>query len=256
MSDITKIYDMVSDADTSGVEDLIIAFAYEGFNPEMVWQHMKTIRDKKGIADIEFINDMRAIITLGVMKGNYTHRNAAKISDAGRDKADGLYKKYEMKVGSLGGDKKAIILPRVMSAFPELTTKIVLKAPPRDFGEETAFLPLIMKSPVFPTLIPKDLPQDVIDIFIWLYSLYSGYQTMAISQIGNLNDAIAVQRPYITISFNSHVPYGANRTKMFKAQINELVDAVSKSKDITNGDPPRRRVDARETRDAIVALAP
>jgi len=172
---------MVSDAATTGVEDFLIQFAYEGFNPEMVWAHMKNIIDAKGINDQEFLKDMVAIITLGALKGNYTARNAAKISDAGRTKANALYKKYNMKMGSLGDDRKAIILPRVMSAFPEMTSKIILKSPPRDFGEEMSFLPLIMKSPVFPTLIPKELPQPIIDVFMWLYALYSGHQTVAIS---------------------------------------------------------------------------
>jgi len=245
---------MVSDAATTGVEDFLIQFAYEGFNPEMVWQHMKDVMATKGINDQEFLQDMVALITLGVLKGNYTARNAAKISDSGRKKADALYKKYNLKIGSLAGDKKAIILPRVMSAFPEMTTKIVLKSPPRDFGDETAFLPLVMKSPVFPTLIPKELPQPVIDVFLWLYALYSGYQTMVISQIKNLEDAISVQKPFIVISFNSKVPPRDNRVKMFKAQIEDLTQAVSDAKGLTTGNPPANRVDAKAVRAAINAL--
>lgn len=254
MTDVSKIYDMVSDAATTGVEDFLIQFAYEGFNPEMVWTHMKKIMDAKGISDQEFIKDMIAIITLGALKGNYTARNAAKISDAGRTKANALYKKYDMKMGSLGDERKAIILPRVMSAFPEMTSKIILKSPPRDFGEEMSFLPLIMKSPVFPTLIPKELPQPIIDVFLWLYALYSGYQTITISQIKDLTKAISVQKPYIVISFNSKVPPRANRVKMFKSQIEELVQAISEAKNIVIGDPPVDRPDAKEVRTAINAL--
>jgi len=42
---------------------------------------------------------------------------------------------------------------------------------------------------------------------------------------------------------------------MFKAQIEDLVQAVSDSKNITEGDPPAIRPDAKEVRSAINALS-
>lgn len=251
MTTATSVYSLVSAANTTGIEEFTTLFAYEGFNPEMVHAHFARIMAAKGISDTEFVGDMRALITLGAMKGNYTLKNAGKISESGRAKADGLYKKYELKQGSLGDNKKAIILPRVLSAFPELTTKVILKVPPRDFGSHTASLPKFMKNPVFPSLVPKTLDNKVARTLLWLYTVYSAEQSLVISQQKNLNDAYSAQKEYVTIAFNSSVPPEATRIDMFKAQVDDLTQAVSNMKDLALGDVPKDKVGAQETRSAI-----
>lgn len=254
MTTASLVYNMVSAADTAGVEDFSTLFAYEGFNPEMIHEHFAKLIDSKGISHPEFLNDMRALITLGAMKGNYTLRNAGKISDAGRAKADSLYKKYEMKQGPLGGDKKAIILPRVLSAFPELTTKVILKVPARDFGTYTVRLPKIMKNPVFPALVPKTLDTHTAQTFLWLYTVYSAEQSLVISQVSDFNVAFSAQSQFVTIAFNSSVPTETARIAMFKTQIEDLVQAISDHKDLVQGTVPAGRVDARKARADITAL--
>jgi hypothetical protein len=254
MSSAGSVYSMISAADTSGVEEFTLLFAYEGFNPEMVHEHFSRIMNDKGISATEFVNDMRGLITLGAMKGNYTIRNAGKISESGRNKADALYKKYELKQGSLAGDKKAIILPRVLSAFPELTTKVIMKVPPRDFGTKTTKLPKFMKNPVFPALIPKSLESKTRQTLLWLYSVYSSEQSLIISTEKDFATAYGVQSQFVTIAFNSSVPPEATRIAMVKAQIEELVQAVSDYKDMTEGQAPTPRIGAAEVRLAINSL--
>nr|WNA11491.1 nucleocapsid protein [Valsa mali negative-strand RNA virus 1] len=256
MASAESVYVLVSSADTAGVEEFTTLFAYEGFNPEMVHAHFAKIMQAKSISQDEFLGDMRALITLGVLKGNYTLRNAGKISEAGRNKADSLYKKYEMKVGPLGGDKKAIILPRVLSAFPELTTKIIMRVPPRDFGTRTTKLPNFMKNPVFPSLVPKSLNSSTARTLLWLYTVYSADQSLAISQEKDFNNAFAVQKQFVTIAFNSSVPKEHVRISMFKAQIEEIVQAVSSHKGLSDGEVPSDRDDAAGTRAAIEGLNP
>jgi hypothetical protein len=219
----THIYNMVSGADTSGIEEFSTLFAYEGFNPEMIHAHFAKIKETKGISDMEFIGDMRAMITLGAMKGNYTLKNAGKISEAGRAKADSLFKKYEMKQGALAGDKKAIILPRVLSAFPELTTKVILKLPPRDFGVRTGFLPKIFKNPVFPSLVPKTLSGPVAQCLLWIYTMYSADQSIVISQEKDTTVAFSVQKQFVTIAFNSTVPTESTRISMIVPLIEDMI---------------------------------
>ncbi|QVL22809.1 nucleocapsid, partial [Wardell virus] len=238
-------YTMISSADTTGVEEFSTLFAYEGFNPEMIHEHFAKVITEKGIGESEFVADMRALITLGAMKGNYTMKNAGKISEAGRTKADGLYKKYNMKQGSLGGDKKAIILPRVLSAFPELTTKVILRTPPRDFGTKTTRLPKFIKNPVFPSLIPKSANGDVVKTLLWLYTVYSAEQSLVISQEKNFDAAFSAQKQFVTIAFNSTVPDEVTRIRMCKAALDEIVQAVSDFKDLTDGEVPPGRADAR-----------
>ncbi|ASU47550.1 nucleocapsid [Laurel Lake virus] len=254
MTSALSVYTMISAADTTGVEEFSTLFAYEGFNPEMIHSHFAKIMTEKGIGEMEFVNDMRALITLGAMKGNYTMKNAGKISEAGRTKADGLYKKYNMKQGSLGGDKKAVILPRVLSAFPELTTKVVLRTPPRDFGTRTTRLPKYIKNPVFPSLVPKTLQGDVAKTFLWLYTVYSAEQSLVISQEKDFNAAFTAQKQFVTIAFNSSVPDETTRIGMFKAKLEDLVQAISDFKDFTDGEVPTNRSDARVARDAITTL--
>jgi hypothetical protein len=255
MSSAASVYSMISSADTAGVEGFTLLFAYEGFNPEMVHAHFSKIMNEKGISDTEFVNDMRALITLGAMKGNYTLRNAGKISESGRNKADALYKKYELKQGSLAGDKKAIILPRVLSAFPELTTKVIMRVPPRDFGTKTTKLPKFMKNPVFPALIPKSLDSDARQTLLWLYTVYSSEQSLIISTEKDFNVAYGVQSQFVTIAFNSSVPPETTRISMVKAQIEELVQAVSDHKNLTDGQVPSTKLDAAEFRRALNKLS-
>nr|QYF49531.1 MAG: nucleocapsid [Hubei sediment phenui-like virus 1] len=245
---------MVSTASIDEVGTFVSLFAYEGFNPELVHQHMMMIKNDMGISDNEFVKDMLALVTLGALKGNYTARNAAKISDEGRKKADDLYKRYKMKTGGLGGDKKAIILPRVMAAFPELTTRVIVKSPPRDFGTQTGFLPTIMKNPVFPTLVPQGMETGAAQTLLYLYTVYSADQSVAISQIKDFDACFSTQRSYVTISFNSTVPPEATRISMIKKAKEVLVEAVSKGKSLKVGEPPSMRVDAAAMRKAIDAL--
>lgn len=254
MSSASRTYKLISVADSTGVEAYTLLFAYAGFNPEMVHAHFDKILNDKGIGEAEFIDDMRALITLGALKGNYTLRNAGKISDEGRERADAMYKKYEMKQGSLSGDKKAIILPRVLSAYPELTTKVIMKTPPRDFGLRTSKLPNFMKNPVFASLIPKKLESNARQTLLWLYTVYSADQSLVISAEKDFNIAYGVQSQFVTIAFNSSVPSEEMRTSIFKAALEEIVLAVNNHKDLTDGVVPQPKCSTTEMRAAINKL--
>jgi hypothetical protein len=255
MTTANSVYTMIASADTSGIESFTTLFAYEGFNPEMVHQHFAKIMNDKDISQGEFTNDMRALITLGAMKGNYTMKNAGKISQSGKDKADALYKKYQLKQGSLGNEKKAIILPRVLSAFPELTTKVILRIEDRNFGTLTNKLPKFIKNPVFPALIPKSLDGGSVSTLLWLYSVYSAEQSLVISEVKDLDKAFTAQKGYAVIAFNSSVPPEPTRVKMFKAAVDAIVQAVSDHKDLEVGIVPPNRVGAAEVRSAINSLS-
>jgi len=255
MTTANSVYTMIASADVTGIEQFTTLFAYEGFNPEMVHEHFSRIIADKDISSEEFVNDMRGLITLGAMKGNYTMKNAGKISQAGKDKADALYKKYQLKQGSLGNDKKAIILPRVLSAFPELTTRVIVRVADRDFGPLTNKLPKFIKNPVFPALIPKKLDSGAVSTLLWLYSVYSAEQSLVISEEKDLDKAFTAQKGYAVIAFNSSVPPEPTRVKMFKAAIDEIVQAVSDHKDLTAGIVPSNKVGAAEVRTAISGLS-
>jgi hypothetical protein len=237
-----------------GMEEFITLFAYEGFNPEMVHEHFKKLIARKSISNEQFVNDMRALITLGALKGNYTLRNAGKISEAGRKKADELYKTYELKQGGLSGDKKAITLPRVLSAFPELTTKVIENAPERNFGVQTGPLPRFMKNPEFPAYDPKSMSSKCVETLLYLYTVYSADQSLAISRTKDFNEAFTVQSQFVTIAFNSSVPIESTRIEAFRLKVDEIVLAVLKLSDLKVGKEPHERATAVEVRDEINKL--
>jgi hypothetical protein len=255
MATAETVYNLISSLDTSGIEAFTTLFAYAGFNPEMVHDHFASIVSAKGISDSEFSSDMRALIALGALKGNYTAKNAKKISEEGKTKANSLYRKYDMKQGSLGDNKKAIILPRVLSAFPELTSRVILKVNDRNFGDNTNFLPRIIKNPVFPSLIPKTLEVNVRETLLYLYNVYSANQSLVINpNSGSFDNAFKTQKTYVYIAFNSSVPPEKTRIALFKSQLDEIVQAISSGKDLKVGTPPSNRVDAAQARSAINSI--
>lgn len=252
--DASVVYNLISKSKAGDLSDYFSLFAYEGFNPDMVHKHFASVLADSKISNAEFIDDMRALITLGAMKGNYTMRNAGKISEKGRVKADELYKKYSLKQGSLGTDKKAITLPRVLSAFPELTTKVILKAPPRNFGPHTTFLPNIMKNPVFPSLIPYAIGDLAAATLLYLYNVYSAEQATVISQTKDIGNAFTAQKQFITIAYNSSVPPQPIRVATMKLAIDDLVKAVADGQNLNIGSPPRNRISPDGLRTAIESL--
>jgi len=202
----------ITDDDLSS---FVALFAYAGFNPEMVHDHFFKICKQKDISQDTFLADLRAIIVLGAMKGNYSIKNSVKISDDGKTKADSLYGTYQMKKGSVGLDKKAVTLPRVLSAFPEITAKVVLRCPDKNFGTKTNGLSKLIKSPVFAAIIPATLDKKVKGYFLDLYNIYSAEQTQAISKISSFAEALLKQEEYTNIAHKSVVPAETTRVNFF-----------------------------------------
>lgn len=211
------------------VSEFVALFAYAGFNPEMIHEHFLKITKDKGISDDVFLKDLKTLIVLGAMKGNYTMKNSGKISEDGKNMADKLYATYQLKKGSVGTDKKSITLPRILSAFPEITTRIVLKCPDKNYGSRTNGLSKFMKNPVFAAMVPTTLDEAVRKFFLELYNVYSAEQTMVISKEANFEVAKKAQQQYTDIAHGSSVPDEKTRVSFFKAML------VLLKEDVVNG---------------------
>jgi len=209
------------------LDEFVAIFAYAGFNPEMVHEHFSKIATEKKIELQELLKDIRVIITLGAMKGNYTIKNSAKISDKGKSTADGLYAKYQLKKGSVGNDRKSITLPRILSAFPELTAKIVLRCPDKNFGTRTGGLSKIIKSPVFAAILPQTLPANIKAFFLELYNIYCAEQTLTISSETDFKLAFEKQMQFTDIAHHSSVPAESSRIELFKKSTDVLKQDVT-----------------------------
>lgn len=233
MTTATVIYDLVCKItpSTEDVNAFAALFAYAGFNPEMVHAHFAKIKEAKTIDDATFTKDLLTLITLGCVKGNYSEKNSKKVSDEGKKTADALYSKYQMKKGSVGTDVKAITLPRVLSAFPELTTKVVTRCPDKNYPGITSPLPRFIKNPVFAAMVPSSLDPKVKHALLVIYSCYTAEQTMAITAkttapVKDFSDAYAKQTTYTEVAHNSSVPPEAIRVHKFKKALGAITEEV------------------------------
>lgn len=217
MSQGTLVYDLIASMKVN--EDEITSFcslfAYEGFNPQMVHEHFAKIKNEKGIDDTAFKKDLMTLMVLGAMKGNYTEKNSSKISDEGKVTADNLYTKYSLKKGSVGKDKKAVTLPRILSAFPTLATKVVVRAPSRVFGPKSKDFPKVIMNPVFASLVPTSLPEETKKGLLKAYTTWSAEQTMALTKTSDFAAAYDKQDQYTAIAHASSVPSEKMRVSVF-----------------------------------------
>jgi hypothetical protein len=232
MSEATKLHELTANLviSESSIAEFISLFAYAGFNPEMVHDHFSKIKTQKNISNPDFQNDIQAIIALGATKGNITVRNSSKISEAGRTVLDRLFTTYQMKKGSIGTDRRAVTLPRVLSAFPELTSKVVLRCPDKNFGYRTNALSRFVKNPVFAAMVPSSLEISVKSFFLAIYNVYSAEQTLTISKVSDFQEALNKQVQYTDIAHNSSVPTEKDRISYFlKARTMLAQDVVAGS---------------------------
>jgi len=228
MSDTSVIQSLVGSMDIGEIGDIIQYFLYQGFSPEMVLKHLAQIKEKGNISNSEFLREIKTMIVIGIIMGNYNDNNSNKISDEGKAKGDALLTKYQMKRGSVGKDKKAITIPRVLATFPIQTTKILSKAGAKNYNDAFGciVLPTFMKSGVFPSVIPMSLPAVSKKVLLTASACYTAEQSMAISNISDAKEAFNAQKNYTEVSHNSSVPTASERATFFATLIFDY-DALS-----------------------------
>lgn len=232
MSDASVIQSLVGSMDIGEIGDIIQYFLYQGFSPEMVLKHLADVKEKSSIPNAEFLRDIKTMIVIGVIMGNFNDNNSNKISDEGKAKGDALLTKYQMKRGSVGKDKKAITIPRILATFPIQTTKILQKAGAKNYSDAfgCTVLPNFMKSGVFPSIVPRSLPSASKKVLLTVSACYTAEQSMTISGVSDAKSAFQSQKNYTEVSHNSSVPSAAERTKFFndlKFDYDALVTVLS-----------------------------
>jgi hypothetical protein len=221
--ELNEFINLVNAIDLAGLDVLVSLFMYQGFNPEMVLKHLMEIKKSKSISDEEFRIDMLTLICLGVMSGNYTEKNKKKIDPAGKDKADNLFVKYKMKVGSVKDDRKAVTLPRLLATFPIMTSKVNMSdlCPEKNYPGpfNSSELPKALKTPVFPSLIPSKFNENVKTFLMTASCCYSADQSFAINEktAGKGADVIFKEQwQYVDISYKSSQPSQTERENYMK----------------------------------------
>jgi hypothetical protein len=187
---------------------------YQGFSPQLVHEHLQAVKQSKNISNTQFQSDMKMIILIGVIMGNYNDNNSNKITDQGKQSGDALMMKYELKKGGISQEKKVVNVPRVMAAFPIMTSKIALMVNPREYSGvyNSNLLPNFFKVSVSPSLIPRNLPSEVRMFLLNMCNVYLAEQTMAIRNMSNALEAYNFQWRYTEISHKSTEPSDDERT--------------------------------------------
>jgi hypothetical protein len=218
MSDIASIVSLVDGISVSDVEQFAAMFMYQGFSPDMVFQHLHKVKITKNISNVDFQNDIKIIVLMGAIMGNYNSNNSNKISTEGKDRGDQLMTKYDLQAGGIAGNKKAVNIPRVLSAFPILASKMTIKVSPREYSGvfSSQFLPAFFKTPVSPSLIPRGFPQNIKTFLMSMCNAYLTEQTMAIRNMSGPKEAYNLQYKFTEISFKSPVPSEEERSQYIK----------------------------------------
>lgn len=220
------------------LSQFIALFMYQGFSPELVFQHLSKIKTNKNIENSEFLNDMRSLVVMGVVMGSYNSHNSTKISEDGKRAGDALVSKYELKMGGVGKDRRAVNIPRILAAFPTITVSVTLKCPARNYGGPFSadVLPRCMKTAVFPSVVPKTLNSEVVKYLLLASTCYTAEQTMAISKFSDPAAAIANQMRYTEISYGSNVPSDKERLEFIRGlefSYESLVTVWNKYNEVT-----------------------
>jgi hypothetical protein len=229
MSDVNVIRALIQNISPGDVTNLIAIFSYQGFNPEMVMKHLSKVKLAKAISDDDFSADITALICLGCIAGNYTDKNKQKRDEKGTARADELFSRYELTMGSIGNNKRAITLPRVILTFPILTFKVMMLCPERNFTGpfSTSSLPQSMKNAVFPALIPTDIGPKSKKALLLAYCAYTSDQSKAINASMRslpIDEVFRKQFEFVEIGHSSPEPSNDARKAQFKVIKKHLED--------------------------------
>jgi len=229
MSDASAIRQLMSTLIPGDLSELITIFSYQGFNPEMVMQHLAQIKTENQISDQEFHKDMEVLLCLAAISGNYTPKNKEKRDEKGTAKADALFARYKLKTGSVGTEKKAVTLPRVVLTFPIGSSRVSLDCPEKNFvGPFTSTsLPHVMKTPVFPALIPSDFGEQSKRALLIAFCCYTCDQAKSINEELKKSDPAEVFRKqweYVEIGHKSPEPQEKERKLYFSSSVVPLLE--------------------------------
>lgn len=240
MSDASVVKQIVGglSMQEDAVQDLLALFAYEGFNPEMVMAHFAKMMKDKNINKRDFATDIRKILILGAMKGNYNSHNKTKISDEGRAVADELYAKYELSEGGASKNRKAINLPRIMAAFPLIATQAIMIAPGKSYSNafSCSSLSRVWRNPLLPALIPRYMNDKVRNFLLFIATCYTAEQTMTLRQMADATKAYEEQKRYTDISHASSEPSEDERKTYMQTitvKMSELEAVAAKFAEVT-----------------------
>jgi hypothetical protein len=225
-TEIRNMWNLIDQYDVTVLSaDVIEAFKYQGFNPDMILKSLMKSKKVARISNDEFLNDVTTMCALAVIKGSVTDKNIKKMSDKGKAQYDILEKRYNItRGGGRGKPAEVVTVARIAAAFPGKVIQLLQtqQVPGRDFVGEfhTHKLPGVLKHQALAACIPKDFAERSKQFLLDLVTVFSVDQTKTISKTKDSTaDLVERQRQFTNVSHGGLYP-PENQRKMIIRMFN------------------------------------
>jgi len=252
LNGLNKVLDMNSDSSVKIIEEAINLFAYDGFDPEVVYKHFIIMKAELKCKMVELKNDLLLLLTVGHMKGNINGSNIRGLNSGARFAFKKLVERWALAL-KVDDKKYDITLPRIILAFPREVTYIAKRHTKNYAGPfHSSQLPWYIKTSVFPSLVPAGISTHL--YFLVAATLYSCDQTLALRKdkttAMTAEDRSALfnkQFGYTMIAFNSTVVSEEKRIAFCKDVLeiyNDITKVSTVIKKVKHGQALEKLTDA------------
>jgi len=203
-------------------DDVLDAFKYIGFDPEIVLKELLK-RGKKADKDRAAITkDMVDIITIAIIKGSVTEKNLKKTSDSGKVMYKRLQDVYQLETGGTKGkDSTHLTVARVAAAVPGIVVQVLVKKPAYaktfigPFGSKS--LPPYLKHQAAAACVPETASEKLKEFILGLITAYTADQSKTLSKTkDSAEELFDNQLNYVMTTHGSKHPSEEHRAKIFK----------------------------------------
>lgn len=246
MKDVVEFWKSIESLDTSELitPDVVSAFQYIGFNPDVIMREILFRGKKAGKDHAAILGDMVDIVTIAVIKGSITSDNLKKISDPGKVLYKRLQDTYQLETGGAKGkDSTHLTVARVAAAVPGMVIQVLVKRSEfaktfvGPFGSKT--LPAYLRHQAAAACLPGTLTPKLKDYIIGLITAFTADQTKALSKSkkDTAEELFDTQLNYVVTTNSSAYPSEAQRASIFKSfslsnDYQKLADVATKIKKV------------------------
>lgn len=204
-------------------EDVLDAFKYIGFNPDLVLQTFMARGKAAGKDSSTMKKDLVKVVTIAIIKGSITDNNLQKTSDTGKVIYRELKDTYKFVTGGAKGkDSKVLTVARVAAAVPGLITQVLVKKPKfaktfaGPFGSKS--LPPYLRHQAAAACIPEAAPERLKDFLLGLITAFTADQTKNLSSTkSSAEELYDLQQNFVQTTFDSNHPKEETRKKIFQS---------------------------------------
>ncbi|WCU24517.1 nucleocapsid protein [Fusarium sibiricum coguvirus 1] len=203
-------------------DDVLNAFKYIGFDPDIVLREILIKGRKAGKNAKQIQKDMVDMVTIAIIKGSITEKNLGKTSDEGKVLYEQLKKIYDLNTGGTKGKtSEYLTIARVAAAVPGMVMQVLIKKPEfakvfiGPFGSKS--LPSYLRHQAAAACIPETAPEKLKEFLFGLITAYTADQSKVLSKTKDAPEVIFDdQLNYVMTTHGSNHPSEEQRKKIFK----------------------------------------